>query len=77
MVCARLDKIESGMEKMNESAQEIRGIALKGCSGVEEAMRVSQQVRDSVEKLRQSLSTFSRTLFDILKDGIDDGGASK
>ena len=77
MVCARLDKIESGTEKMDESAQEIRGIALQGCSGVKEAMRVSQQVRDSVEKLRQSLSTFSRTLFDILKDGIDDGGASK
>ena len=77
MVCARLDKIESGMEKMDKSVQEVRGIALQGCGDVEQAIRGEEQVRDSVEKMRQSLATFSRTLFDILKDAADDSGTSR
>ena len=77
MVCMRLDKIESGMEKINKSVEEIRGIAFRGRSDIEQAIRGEEQVRDSVEKLRQSLSTFSRTLFNVLKDAANDGGTSK
>lgn len=77
MMCTRLDKIEAAIERTEEGVREIQGTTNRTWDGMHGVVGMVEQVKGSVEKLRQNMSTFSRTLFGLLRGEGGDAGDSK
>ncbi|KAI3326505.1 hypothetical protein HD806DRAFT_487806 [Xylariaceae sp. AK1471] len=67
MICARIDRIESAMDKIDEVTKEIRTTNSKVCDTLDQVSRIASQIQQTVDKLKEGMGAFSRTVMHYLK----------
>ncbi|KAJ3570803.1 hypothetical protein NPX13_g5608 [Xylaria arbuscula] len=67
MICARLDRVELGMKAIDETTREMKATNSKAHNMLDQVSRMVVQIQQTVNKLREDLEVFSRTVIHYLK----------
>lgn len=67
MMCTRMDKVESAMNRIDKTTREMKAGNSKACDMLDQISCIVLQIQQTVDKLRESMGAFSRTVIHYLK----------